>query len=232
MASVANDPNGRRRILFTAPDGTRKTVRLGKLPKKDAEQVARHVEHLLAARAYGAPVPRPTAARLESVGEPLRDRLAAAGLADAPARAPTLGGFLDGHLELRAAALKPSTMKALGRAARWLKRALGEATPIDKVGPADADRYRAFLLAGRGRATANKWTRYAREFFAAAVRGGLVAENPFAHIRGVTATGNAARRVLVPAADIDRVLETIPCAQFRLAVALPGTAACACRRRP
>ena len=32
MASVVNDPNGRRRILFVAPDGSRRTVRLGKRP--------------------------------------------------------------------------------------------------------------------------------------------------------------------------------------------------------
>ena len=30
MASVVNDPNGRKRILFVAPDESRKAIRLGR----------------------------------------------------------------------------------------------------------------------------------------------------------------------------------------------------------
>ena len=44
MASISNDPNGRRRILFVATDGSRKTVRLGKCDRKSAESICRHVE--------------------------------------------------------------------------------------------------------------------------------------------------------------------------------------------
>ena len=43
MASVVDDPNGRRRILFVAPDEKRKTIRLGKIDRRTAESVARHV---------------------------------------------------------------------------------------------------------------------------------------------------------------------------------------------
>ena len=80
MASIANDPGGRRRILFVAPDGSRKTIRLGKIDRKGAEAVGRHVEALLAAKISGQPIPRDTAVWLAAVGEPLLSRLAAAGL--------------------------------------------------------------------------------------------------------------------------------------------------------
>lgn len=47
MASVINDPNGRRRIQFTDPDDKRRTIRLGKIARTGAEQFARHVEEML-----------------------------------------------------------------------------------------------------------------------------------------------------------------------------------------
>jgi hypothetical protein len=49
MASIGNDPGGRRRILFVAPDGKRKTIRLGVATKRQAEAVKRHVENLATA---------------------------------------------------------------------------------------------------------------------------------------------------------------------------------------
>ena len=37
MASIVSDPNGYRRILFVAADGSRKTIRLGKATAKQAD---------------------------------------------------------------------------------------------------------------------------------------------------------------------------------------------------
>ena len=50
MASIGNDPGGRRRILFVGMDGKRHTIRLGKMPKRSAEDVKRRVEALIAAQ--------------------------------------------------------------------------------------------------------------------------------------------------------------------------------------
>lgn len=62
MASIIDDPNGRRRIQFVAPDESRKTIRLGKTDRKSAESICRHVEYLLAAKMNGQPIPRETSA--------------------------------------------------------------------------------------------------------------------------------------------------------------------------
>jgi len=97
MASIANDPGGRRRILFVAPDESRQTIRLGKIDRKGAEAIARHVEALLAAKIGGQPVPRDTAAWLANIGAALRDKLAAVGLVEAPKRA-ALGEFLRSYI--------------------------------------------------------------------------------------------------------------------------------------
>ena len=83
MASIVNDPNGRRRILFVAPDESRKTIRLGKIDRKSAESICRHVEALLAAKLGGQPLPRDTAVWLSGIGAKLRDKLAAVGLVEA-----------------------------------------------------------------------------------------------------------------------------------------------------
>jgi hypothetical protein len=49
MACIGRDLGGRRRILFVAPDGKRRTIRLGKVPQKTAEAVKVKVEALVAA---------------------------------------------------------------------------------------------------------------------------------------------------------------------------------------
>src|SRR4051795_8924772 len=97
MASISDDPNGRRRILFVAPDESRKTIRLGKIDRKSAESICRHVEALLGAKMAGQPIPRDTAAWLGGIGATLRDRLGAVGLVEAPKRA-ALGEFLKNYI--------------------------------------------------------------------------------------------------------------------------------------
>ena len=108
MASVVNDPNGRKRILFVALDESRKAIRLGRCDRKSAEAIARHVEALLAARIGGQPVPRDTAAWLANIGAKLCDKLAAVGLAEAQHRA-ALGEFLDAFIANRKATAAPNT---------------------------------------------------------------------------------------------------------------------------
>src|SRR6478609_3496698 len=108
MASIANDPNGRRRILFVAPDGSRKAIRLGKCDRRSAEAITRHVEALLASKIGGQPVPRDTAVWLAGIGAQLRDRLAAVGLIETECRLST-GDFLANWLETkRAGGYKPA----------------------------------------------------------------------------------------------------------------------------
>ncbi len=61
MASLSNDANGTRRVLFVAPDGKRITIRLGKLAKKQAGTILGRVEHLANAARTRLPVDAETA---------------------------------------------------------------------------------------------------------------------------------------------------------------------------
>jgi hypothetical protein len=47
MATIGSDPNGFKRILFVAPDGKRKTIRLGKATMKQATAFKVKVEALI-----------------------------------------------------------------------------------------------------------------------------------------------------------------------------------------
>ena len=70
MASITHQANGCKRIQFTAPDGKRKTMYLGKVSKRDAESLRLRVESLLSARVQKKEPDRDTAfwlAEIESV---------------------------------------------------------------------------------------------------------------------------------------------------------------------
>ena len=94
MASVVNDPNGKKRILFVGPDGARKVIRLGKCDQKTALAIKVKVESLLAAKLAGAPLPQDTAHWLGEIGPELYEKLAKVGLAP-PRNNITLAEFLD-----------------------------------------------------------------------------------------------------------------------------------------
>ena len=47
MATIGKDPNGLKRVLFVAPDGKRKTIRLGKATMKQATAFKVKVEALI-----------------------------------------------------------------------------------------------------------------------------------------------------------------------------------------
>jgi len=58
MASITNDPNGRKRITFEAPNGTRPTIRLGKdVPMSLAETYRDNVGKLVACHGHPEAVP-------------------------------------------------------------------------------------------------------------------------------------------------------------------------------
>lgn len=121
MATIGKDKNGTRRILFVAPDGKRKTVRLGRGPQRVAEGVKHKIEMILAAKLAGQPLDSETAAWVGNLESTLADRLARAGLIVPPDEKPaeTLGEHLAAYLSRRTKA-KPATLVNLGHTQRCL----------------------------------------------------------------------------------------------------------------
>ncbi|MCC5828286.1 MAG: tyrosine-type recombinase/integrase [Phycisphaeraceae bacterium] len=221
MASVHQRKSGARYVKFTDQHGEQKSLSLGKLDKRSCETIARHVGELVNASAAGVASGRHVVLWLADIGDELHAKLAGLGLVAPRCRheRATLGAFIDGYIEQRKD-VKASTLTLYRQGRIWLCRFLGEDKRLDEVTSADADGYRAAMLGqGLARATVAKRLRYARHFFTVAVRRKLIESNPFSHLRGVI-KGNPERQRYVDPATVDRLIESVPDAGWRLLIAL------------
>ena len=229
MASIIDDSNGRRRIQFTDPNGKRKTIRLGKIDRKGAEQFARHVEELLSAKAGSYAIPARTAGWLAEIGDTLHDKLAGVGLIEGrePANAMTVEGLFDDYMRERTD-LKPGTTVNLKQSGRAMIAIFGASRPVAKVTEADAENfYRKLLADGLALNTARRRTGRAKQVFAYAVRRRLISANPFSGVKVATG-GNPDRQEYVPVETIRVALDACPSVEWRLIVALSRYAGLRC----
>ncbi len=195
MASIVNDPKGRKRILFVGPDEVRKTIRLGKCDRKAAESTCRHVEALLAAKIGGQPIPRETAVWLTGIGTKLRDRLATVRLVEAPKRA-VLGGFLKCYI-LSRPDVKPATLEVWQQPCRNLTEFFGEDRPLQCITTGDGDQFKAWLLIqDLAAATVGKRLFFARTFLHVARKHKLIEVNPFCEVKIPTANVTLRQRFI------------------------------------
>src|SRR4051812_35521945 len=100
MATIGNDANGRKRILYFGPDRKRRTIHLGKVTKQQAAAVKLRVELLVGATIRGVSLDDDTSRWLASIGDALHRTIAKHGLV-APridTHDATLGRFLDGYI--------------------------------------------------------------------------------------------------------------------------------------
>ncbi len=224
MASIGRDPNGRRRILFVAGDGSRKTVRLGKSSQKQAEAAKVKIEALVGAQFNGT-MDDEVSRWLAALPENMHKRLVAVGLAKPRAAAPeasagmTLGRFLDEYTQSRVD-VKPGTRITYGRTRQYLLGYFGAGKLLSQISEGDADAWRLHLL-GQGLAvnTVNRACGMARQFFRAAVRRNLLASNPFEDLQS-SVKGNAARQFFVTREDAEKILAACPNVEWKLIFAL------------
>ena len=181
MASIANDPNGRRRLIFKAPDGRRRTIRLGKITQKAARLIRSRVEAIVSARIASQPLDPDTTAWVASLPDEMHAKLAETGLFER--RGVTrLGPFLRSIIDERQD-LKPNTRRNWLSAINHLVEFFGDAASLLDVMPGEADRFRQWMFnKGLGESTVSREVKRARQFFRVAVRRKLVPENPFTDI--------------------------------------------------
>src|SRR5262245_49155512 len=234
MASVCNRPNGMRWIQFVGVGGKRQTLRLGKVTSKDAAEICRRVEMVLAARIAGTSLDRETASWLTEIGDKLRNRLAALGLIDKPASdspLATLGAFLADYMATRTD-IKPSTRVNLERARDNLLTFFGPNKPLAAITAGDADEFRLWLRRSKPAKpgepmppaladnTARRTCGRAKQFFEAARKKKLIAESPFANVGDCQVRANKARDRFVTREEAKKVLDACHCTQWQLVFAL------------
>jgi hypothetical protein len=222
MASIAREPNGRRRIQFMAVDGSRKTIRLGKVSQRAAEAVKVHVERLVTVSITGAPIEDETARWVANLEPSLAKRLAAVGLIR-PVESKgvvTLGAFIDEYISRRAPGMKPATLVVWGQTRRYLVQHFGEDRDITTITPGCAQEWRESLThAGLAEATIRKRSGFAKQFFTHAVRKRLLPANPFAELKSA-ARGNPDKFHFVSTEESLRIMDTCPSIEWRLIFSL------------
>jgi integrase len=221
MASIARDPDGRKRILFTAPDGKRKPIRLGKVSQRAAEATKYRVEQLLESLNLKRPMEADLAEWVNKLEPRMAKKLANVGLIPEPEAkaAAILGPFMQSYMDGRAD-LKQATKIVRGQVIRDLNEFFGESRDIGTILAGHADDFKQWLI-GRGLAptTIHKRLQVARSFFLAMRRRKLIDENPFDGVKAA-ATGIKDRQRFVTRDEITRVLEACPSHHWRAIVAL------------
>lgn len=222
MASLSTDKKtGSRRVLFLDA-GTRRTIRLGKMPKKASESVLARVEHLIAARTAGVSIDADTARWLADLPDDLHDRIARVGLTEArQARVTvTVGALLAAFDDDAQRDVKPSTRTRQQQAAGHLLDFFGADRDAATITPAEGDAWRSHLLeADYARATVSRTVKLARQFFRWGIKRGMVESNPFSEVKAGT-EANPDRLLFVARETIDKVMEQAPSIQWRCLIAL------------
>jgi integrase len=220
MASISTSSNGTRTVQFVGQDGKRRSIRLGKVPLKTAEEVRRRVEYLLAANVSGTAPDGDTMKWLASIGDGLHARLAAVSLAkerEAVAKAK-LKPFIDAYIAGRTDA-KPQTLLNLTMFGDRLVAFFGPDRDITTIKRSDADAWLVHLKGAYAPATVGRTVKGARQLFKAACRADLLPRNPFEDLKA-GAPPDKDRQCFITQEDTARVLEACPDYQWRLIVAL------------
>lgn len=219
MASISTDKEGKRIVQFVAGDGKRRSIRLGDVSMKSAEEVKRRVEYLVGAIETNTAPELDTVKWLVGISDDLHSKLAAVGLVESRASATmTIEKFAAEYVSGRAD-IKPRTRINLETCAARLVEHFGADRQMAKVKPGEADEFCAWLRARYAQATAARTIKRARQFFKAAVRKDIVRSNPFDGCKAGHMS-NKARAFVVTKEAADKVLQACPDSQWRVLFAL------------
>jgi integrase len=218
MASIGRDKNGRKRILFVAEDGSRKTIRLGKCSRRQAEAFKVRLEALVAGRFGG--LDADTAKWVADLPDDVHAKLVAVGLQE-PRRAEpepvqlSIGAFCDEYIASRSD-VKEGTRVVYHQARSSLVEFFGYDKPLVDLTEHDAEEWRRYLTReGLAEATARKRTQVAKQFLGSAVRQKLIGVNPFRALKS-TAISNPDRQFFVSRETAEKVLSACPDPEWRL----------------
>jgi integrase len=219
MANLVDRGNGRWAVQFRNKDGYRKTVSLGKMPRRMAGLVRARIEELESAARSGLSASLEVMRWLgNDCGRPLYEKLVKVGLAPRRPEGPQLADFLREYMKSRTD-VAPNTQGTYRRTANALIDYFGPDRGMASITPGEADQFADHLRTTVAQASASKTIGQARQFYRRAIRLGLVTVNPFDGVKGGTQM-NSARIFFVDAAMTEKLLEACPDAEWRLIVAL------------
>ena len=235
MASISSDKNGSRRLMFKGFDGKRKTIHLGKITKRAAAEIKRHVEQLISSRLSGLALPKLTADWIGALDGTLLAKLVKHHLvsSDITPAYQTLGEHIEAFRQ-RQKHLKPSTRTHWEHTFRNLVKFFGEDTLLSSIHIGHAHDFEQYLANGSGRMyrygetptgqglspnTVKKRISNTKTLFQDAVNRKLTQSNPFSELKS-TVGANRDRDYFVTREETYKVINACPDAEWRLIVAL------------
>lgn len=218
MASITSSPDKRKMLQFIDSGGRRRTMRLGKMPKKTAEAVKLKIERLVTASITKQPLDLETQQWLESLDSKMLDKLARVDLIS-PGVTATLGRFLSEYTELRTD-VKEATQSVYCHVIRNLNDFFGSDTRLSDISEADADEWCLYLKEqGLASNTIRRRSGIAKQFFRHAVKKKLIRDNPFSELAAAVQS-NRSREHFVTQADANKAIDAAPDADWRMIIAL------------
>ncbi len=220
MASITRTKNGRRILQFMDADGVRRSIRLGKVTHRTAEEIKTRVEHLNAAKIAGIAWDGETAEWVAKISDDLARRLAAVGLIPKreKAKALGLGEFLEEFIAGRPD-VKKGTRTNYGISRDRLIAFFGAEKGLRDITEGDVDAWVVDLRTRYAQATVSRTIKHARQFFKSAVRRRLIPSNPFVDVKAGTQT-NTSRSFFVTREMATGILDACPDHEWRLLFAL------------
>lgn len=219
MASLSCQANGVKIIQFVDIEGRRRTIRLGKTSKRNAERFKLKVESLVFARGQGLPPDDETAQWLAKLDRQLLERLARVGLVADPGET-LLIPFIESYIAKREGDIKPRTIEIWNNTLDHVKGFFQANQSIREVTVGDADEFRLHLRSkGLAESTTRKNCAIVKQFFNHAVEHELITANPFRKITSNVKPSNKNKRFITQDV-ITKVIDACPNAELRAIVAL------------
>tara|TARA_Y100001934_G_scaffold277636_1_gene376870 strand:+ start:269 stop:1594 length:1326 start_codon:yes stop_codon:yes gene_type:complete len=235
MASISSDKNGSRRLLFKGFDGKRKTIHLGKITKRSADEIKRHVEQLISGRLSGITPPRLTMNWIGALDQTLLAKLVKHHLvsSDITPAYQTLGEHIEAHKQ-RINHLKESTQTHWNHTFRNLLTFFGKDMLLTSINAGHANDFEKYLANGSARMyrygetptdkglssnTVKKRISNTKTLFQDAVNRKIIPDNPFSNLKS-TVGANRDRDYFVSHEETYKVINACPDAEWRLIVAL------------
>ena len=206
MASLSKDKAGNRTIQFVATDGKRRSIRLGSMSAKHAEQFKQRVEVLVMSVSSKFSIDGETAKWIGEIDDVWAAKLAAVGLISERPKSVTLAGLLAIYGEEKEAGNRPGTRTNHRTITNDLTRFFNPNIDAKSLTEADA---KAFLEHLRKRELASctvaRRVRRVKSIFAFGVKKKFLTIDPFTNVMAM-ATLPEDRKAYVSVEDAEKLL--------------------------
>ncbi len=220
MASISTDKNENRRILFTGPDGVRRSLWLGRVAKRQAETLRVLIENLLKAKRTGHAPAADELNRVESLHASIRKQLEKFGVIEGRDKLPekTIAIFITEYVTTRTK-VKPATKEIWRQGEKSLLSFFTADRLIPDVSPGDADEYLEYLRGTKlAPMTVRKRLQFAKMVFRAATRKKLIPTDPFSDVSFIASKPD--KSFFVTPEMIAKVIAACPDHHWRMIVIL------------